>query len=65
MFNWKIYDTNHNLLGEPGGSFTFRGKNRTRIIELQGITREGRISAPQVEELGNYYLMFYLTRPAP
>ena len=48
----EIYDTNHDLLGEPGGSFTFKGKNRTRIIELQGITQEGRISTLEVEELG-------------
>lgn len=48
----EIYDTNHDLLGEPPGSFTFKGKNRTRIIELQGITQEGRISTPEVEELG-------------
>jgi hypothetical protein len=48
----EIYDTNHNLQGEPGGSFTFKDKNRTRIIELQEITREGRVSQHEVEELG-------------
>jgi hypothetical protein len=31
----EIYDTSHGLLGEPGGSFAFKDKNRTRIIELQ------------------------------
>lgn len=48
----EIYDTNHDLKGEPGGSFAFKGKNRTRIIELLGIACEGEISPPQVEELG-------------
>jgi hypothetical protein len=48
----EIYDTNHNLLGEPGGSFTFKDKNRSRIIALRGIARKGEISASRVEELG-------------
>ena len=48
----EIHDSDNRLISDPPGSFGFKGKVRSRILELQAAARNGELSGSKVEELG-------------
>lgn len=58
----EIYDTNHDLLGEPDGNFTFKGKTGRASSSCRALHGKAGYPRPKWKNWGNYYLMFYLTR---